>query len=43
MMGRDSLFQRFLAEQLVLLEVFAAHITKTCATFFRSLIQGEFQ
>jgi hypothetical protein len=43
MIGRHSLFERSVAEQFVLLEVFAAHITKTLATFIRSLVSSEFQ
>ncbi len=43
MMGCDSLFEGSAAEQLVLLEVFAAHITKTSTPFSRSLVWSEFQ
>jgi hypothetical protein len=43
MIDRDALFQGAIAKQLVLLKVFAAHITKTLATVFGSLVSDEFQ
>ena len=43
MVGRHSLFKRSVAEQFLLLKVFAAYITKTLTTFFRSLVPRKFQ
>jgi hypothetical protein len=39
MIGRHSFFQRSIAEQFLLLEVFAAHTIKTLTLFCRSLLE----